>query len=174
MGDSIGSYIRVVPDFPRKGILFRDITTLVRNRVGLKLCVDDFYGKYKDEKIDHVVGIDSRGFIIGGALAYLLGVGFLPVRKKGKLPGEIETQEYDLEYGSDVLEISRDAIQKGDRVVIVDDLIATGGTVLATIDLIERLGGTVVSCGFVVTLNDVGGVEKLREKGVSFYSQVSY
>ena len=128
----IKSRIRTVPHWPKKGIMFRDITTLLKDPVGLKLCLDDFSARYKDKDIDIVVGIDSRGFILGGALAYLLGKGFVPVRKKGKLPAETEREEYALEYGTDVIEIHKDAITKGQKVLIIDDLIATGGTAAAS------------------------------------------
>ena len=136
--------IRTIPDFPKQGILFRDITTLFKDKEGIKKVAEIFYDRYKDKKIDVIVGIESRGFIIGGILAEKLNVGFVPIRKKGKLPAEVETQAYSLEYGSDTIEIHKDAIQKGQRVLLIDDLIATGGTALASCKLIEKLGGEVI------------------------------
>lgn len=166
--------IRTIPDFPKKGIMFRDITTLIQDPVGLKLCIDDFYKRYKDKKIDVIVGIDSRGFIFGGALAYLLGKGFVPVRKKGKLPHKTVSEKYDLEYGSAELEIHTDAIRKGDRVVIIDDLIATGGTATAAGNLVKKLGGEIVEFAFVVDLPDIKGGEKLKKAGFSYYAQTEF
>ena len=156
----IKSRIRTVPHWPKKGIMFRDITTLLKDPVGLKLCLDDFSARYKDKDIDIVVGIDSRGFILGGALAYLLGKGFVPVRKKGKLPAETEREEYALEYGTDVIEIHKDAITKGQKVLIIDDLIATGGEV--------------VELAFIVDLPDIGGRRKLEEAGHKVYAQTEF
>lgn len=166
--------IRTVPDFPKKGIMFRDVTTLLQDPIGLKMCIDDFYKRYKDEKIDVIVGIDSRGFILGGALAYLLGKGFVPVRKKGKLPGKTISESYDLEYGSATLEIHTDAIKKGERIVIIDDLIATAGTMSAAINLVERLGGKVVECAIIVELPDLHGREKIERKGCKLYASVEF
>jgi adenine phosphoribosyltransferase len=156
---TIKSRIRTVPDYPKKGILFRDITTLIKDPVGFRLVIDTITQRYitGDSDFNVIVGIESRGFIIGGALAYTLGRGFVPIRKKGKLPGEVEFQEYELEYGTDRIEIHRDAIKKGDRVLLIDDLLATGGTALAAAALIETLGGTVVEMAFIVDLPDVGG-----------------
>ncbi|MFA5047960.1 MAG: adenine phosphoribosyltransferase [Patescibacteria group bacterium] len=170
----IKSRIRTVADWPKKGVMFRDITTLIKDPIGLKLCLDDFVKRYKDKDIDVVVGIDSRGFILGGALAYLLGKGFVPVRKKGKLPAEVESEEYDLEYGTDTIEIHRDAISAGQKVIIVDDLIATGGTALAATKLVKKLGGEIVELAFVVNLPDLGGSEKLKSAGLNFYSQTTF
>ena len=170
----IKSRIRTVPHWPKKGIMFRDITTLLKDPVGLKICLDDFVARYKDKEIDLVVGIDSRGFIIGGALAYLLGKGFVPVRKKGKLPAETEREEYSLEYGTDVIEIHKDAIQKGQKVLIIDDLIATGGTALAAAKLVNKLHGKVVEIAFIVDLPDLGGRKKLEQSGFSVYAQTTF
>lgn len=171
---SIKSRIRTIKDWPKKGIMFRDITSLLQDPVGLKLCIDDFYKRYKDQKIDVIVGIDSRGFILGGALAYLLGKGFVPVRKKGKLPGETIKEEYALEYGTDTIEIHKDAILKGQKVVIIDDLIATGGTCLAACNLVKRLGGEIVECAFIVDLPDIGGAAKLKKAGYKYYAQTEF
>ena len=152
----------------------RDITSLLKDPVGLRICIDDFVGRYKDKKIDIVVGIDSRGFILGGALAYLLGKGFVPIRKKGKLPAEVESEEYELEYGTDTIEIHKDGIDGGRKVLIVDDLIATGGTAMAAVKLVQKLGGEVVELAFIVDLPDLGGGEKLRKAGLKYYSQTSF
>ena len=170
----IRSRIRTVPHWPKKGIMFRDITTLLKDPVGFKICIDDLLNRYKKMDIDVVVGIDSRGFILGGALAYLLGKGFVPVRKKGKLPAATEREEYQLEYGTDTIEIHKDAIEKGQKVLIIDDLIATGGTALAAAKLVKKLHGEVVELGFIVDLPDLGGRVKLEHAGYSVYAQVSF
>jgi len=170
----IKSRIRTVADWPKKGVMFRDITTLIKDPVGLKLCLDDFTDRYKDKNIDVVVGIDSRGFILGGALAYLLGKGFVPVRKKGKLPAETESESYDLEYGTDTIEIHKDAIIPGQKVVIIDDLIATGGTALAASKLVKKLGGDIEELAFIVDLPDLGGGKKLTDAGLKYYAQTEF
>ncbi len=170
----IKSRIRTVPDWPKKGIMFRDITTLLKDPVGLKICIDDFIKRYKDKEIDVIVGIDSRGFILGGAIAYLLGKGFVPVRKKGKLPAATEREEYALEYGTDVVEIHKDAIEKGQKVVIIDDLIATGGTAMAAAKLVKKLHGQIVEIGFIVDLPDLGGRKKLEQAGYTVYAQTEF
>lgn len=170
----IKSRIRTVPHWPKKGIMFRDITTLLKDPVGLKVCIDDFLARYRKMDIDIVVGIDSRGFILGGAIAYELGKGFVPVRKKGKLPAATEKEEYSLEYGTDTIEIHKDAIEKGQKVLIIDDLIATGGTALAAAKLVKKLHGEVVELGFIVDLPDLGGRAKLEKAGYSVYSQVKF
>ena len=158
----IKNKIRTIPNFPKQGVMFRDITTLLKDREGFKETIDVLYNKYKSEKIDVVAGIESRGFIIGGALAYKLGTGFVPIRKKGKLPHAVHQEEYDLEYGKDVIEMHLDAIKEGDNVLLVDDLIATGGTAKAACKLIEKAGGKVVDCAFVVELPYLKGREKLK------------
>lgn len=172
--EEIKKRIRTVPHWPKKGVMFRDITTLLKDPIGLKLCLENFTKRYKDKDIDVIVGIDSRGFIIGGALAYLLGKGFVPVRKKGKLPAETESQEYELEYGTDTVEIHKDAIQPGQKVLIIDDLLASGGTSMATAQLVQKLGGKIVELGFIVDLPDVGGSKKLKEAGFKYYAQTSF
>jgi adenine phosphoribosyltransferase len=164
MTETIKKMIRTIPDFPKKGIMFRDVTTLLKDPVGLKEIIDLFVKKYSDKEIDYVAGIESRGFIIGGILARDLGVGFIPIRKKGKLPGKVITQEYELEYGTDILEIHEDALEKGDKVLLVDDLIATGGSCKAACDLIEKVGGEIVECAFIVDLPDLKGKEKLAPR----------
>ncbi len=167
----IKSRIRTIPDHPKKGIMFRDITTLLKDPVGFRLVIDNLTQRYVTGDIDFdvIVGIEARGFIIGGALSYTLGKGFIPIRKIGKLPGEVESHEYELEYGTDTVEIHKDAIESGDRVLVVDDLLATGGTALAAAALIEKLGGKIAEMSFIVDLPDVGGNKKLKDKNYSVY-----
>lgn len=167
----IKSRIRTVEDYPKKGIMFRDITTLIKDPVGFRLVIDSLTQRYIKGNIrfDVIVGIESRGFIIGGALAYTLGKGFVPIRKKGKLPSDKLSHEYELEYGTDSIEIHTDAVKKGTRVLLVDDLLATGGTALAAATLIEKLGGKVVEMAFIVDLPDVGGSKKLAQKNYKFF-----
>ena len=163
----IKSRIRTIPHYPHEGIMFRDITTLLKDPVGLRATVQEIASRYQSLKIDKVVGIESRGFIIGAALAFQLGVGFVPIRKKGKLPAETVGHDYELEYGFDRIELHVDAIARGERVLLVDDLIATGGTAEAAIKLIEKMGGTIVEFCAVIDLPDLGGrkrLEKLRHK----------
>ncbi|WP_396623489.1 adenine phosphoribosyltransferase [Luteitalea sp.] len=158
--------IRHVPDFPKPGILFYDITTLLRDPEGLKVALDAMAAPFADHRVDLVVGMESRGFIFGAALADRLGAGFVPVRKPGKLPAQSVRVSYDLEYGSDALEIHADAITAGQRVLIVDDLLATGGTARATIDLVGGLGADIVACAFLVELTFLGGRQKLGDTPV--------
>ncbi|MGA7594824.1 MAG: adenine phosphoribosyltransferase [Gallionella sp.] len=162
---SIKSRIRTVPNYPKPNIQFRDITTLLKDPVGFKLTIDDLLRRYQDVKIDKIAGIESRGFILGAPLAYALGKGFIPIRKKGKLPAETIGHDYALEYGTDRIEIHTDAIQKGDRVLLVDDLIATGGTAEAACKLIEKMGGKIVECCFIIDLPDIGGHARLEKHG---------
>ena len=173
MTESIKSKIRTVPHWPKKNIMFRDITTLLKNPVGLKETIDLLYERYKDESIDLVVGIESRGFILGAPLAYLLGKGFVPIRKPGKLPAVCISEEYSLEYGTDTVEIHKDAIAKGDKVLLVDDLLATGGTMKAAITLINKLEGEVVECAFVVELPDLHGRDILQDTPIYTVTQFS-
>lgn len=161
----IASVIRTIPDYPKKGIMFRDITTLLGNAQAFRRAVDEMVQPYAGMRIDKVAGIEARGFIVGGAVAHQLSTSFVPVRKKGKLPWKTFEEAYELEYGTDHVEIHQDAIEKGDQVLVVDDLIATGGTAEAAIKLIEHAGGTVIGCSFVVDLPDLGGTEKLRKSG---------
>ncbi len=172
----IKSLIRTIKDYPKKGIMFRDITTLIKDPVGFRLVIDNFTQRYirSDLQYDLIAGIESRGFILGGALSYTLGRGFVPIRKKGKLPGEIISQEYELEYGTDSIEVHKDAIQEGTRVLLVDDLLATGGTALAAAALIEKLGGRVAEICFIVNLPDVGGAAALKAKGYSFFALTEF
>lgn len=169
---NLADYIRDIPDFPKPGIMFKDITPLVKDASAFQATIDQLVERYKGLELDHVVGIESRGFIFGAPLALRLGVGFLPVRKPGKLPYHTEKIEYGLEYGSGTLEIHADACKAGDRVLIIDDLLATGGTVAGTRALIERLGGQVVGAGFVVELGFLGGREKLE--GVEVDALIQY
>jgi adenine phosphoribosyltransferase len=164
---AIKSRIRTIPNYPKKGILFRDITTLLKDPVGFRLVIDQFTQRYirGDIPLDLIAGIEARGFIIGSALSYTLGKGFVPIRKKGKLPGEVERHEYQLEYGTDTVEVHKDAIPKGTKVLLVDDLLATGGTALAAASLVEKLGGSVAELAFIVNLPDVGGYKKLKDRG---------
>ena len=168
---TIKSRIRTIPDYPKKGILFRDITTLIKDPVGFRLVIDSLTQRYitGDIHIDSIVGIEARGFIIGGALSYTLGKGFVPIRKLGKLPAEVVRHEYDLEYGKDTVEVHKDAIRNGAKILVVDDLLATGGTALAAASLVEKLGGSVSELAFVVNLPDLGGCERLRSKGYNVF-----
>ena len=167
---SIKSKIRTIPDFPKKGIMFRDITTLLKDADGLREVIDAFVERYGNVPVDVVVGLEARGFILGGAVAYRLGKGFVPVRKKGKLPYRTERHEYELEFGTDVIEMHVDAIAPGDRVLIVDDLLATGGTALAAAKLVEKLGGAIVEMAFIVDLPDVGGRARIAEAGYRMFA----
>jgi adenine phosphoribosyltransferase len=173
---TIKSRIRTIPDHPKKGIMFRDITTLLKDPVGFRLAIDTITQRYLkgDITFDLIVGIEARGFIIGGALSYTLGKGFVPIRKLGKLPAEVERHEYELEYGTDTVEIHKDAIEKGTRVLLVDDLLATGGTALAAAALVEKLGGQVAEMTFIVNLPDVGGEKLLQKKGYKLFALTEF
>ena len=167
---TVKDYIRTIVDFPHEGIMFRDVTTLFADPRGLRLAVDQLLHPYAGERIDKVVGLEARGFILGGAIAHQLGLGFVPIRKKGKLPGATLSQAYTLEYGEAVMEIHDDAISAGERVLVVDDLLATGGTAEAGIKLIERLGGEIVGCAFVIDLPDIGGRKRLEALGMDVHA----
>jgi adenine phosphoribosyltransferase len=173
-GVDIKSLIRTIPDYPKRGILFRDITTLIADPAGLRAAVDGLVWPFLTAGIDHVVGIEARGFILGGAVAHELGRGFVPIRKKGKLPHKTIGQDYSLEYGVDTIEIHADAIRKGERILLIDDLIATGGTAEAAIELIRRSGGEIVAAAFVIDLPDLGGAERLRAKDVKVHTLVGF
>lgn len=162
----IKARIRTIPDHPKPGIMFRDITTLLGDARAFRTAVDLMVQPYAGVRIDKVIGIEARGFILGGAVAHQLSVGFAPVRKKGKLPAAAIAQDYALEYGVDTLELHADALKAGENVLIVDDLIATGGTALATVKLIERLGARAAGASFVIDLPDLGGADKLRALGL--------
>jgi adenine phosphoribosyltransferase len=163
---NIKDAIRTIPDHPKPGIMFRDITTLLGNARAFRTVVDQLVQPYAGIRIDKVAGIEARGFILGGAVAHQLSIGFVPVRKKGKLPWRTVAQEYELEYGTDTMEMHADALQLGDQVLIVDDLIATGGTAFAAVKLIEQLGAQVAGASFVVDLPELGGLQKLRALGI--------
>jgi len=172
--ESIKSKIRTIPHFPKHGIMFRDITTLLKDAQGFRKTVDEFVQRYTGSDIDVIVGLEARGFILGGAIAHQLGKGFVPIRKAGKLPHKTVSHEYELEYGKDKIEIHEDAINKGDKVLIVDDLIATGGTALAAAKLVEKLGGEVVEMAFIVDLPEVGGRKKIEAAGYKAFSLVEF
>jgi adenine phosphoribosyltransferase len=169
---SLKRLIREIPDFPKPGILFYDITTLLKNADGLRSVIDQITDHFRDKKVDTVVGIEARGFIFGPAIAYHLGAGFVPVRKPKKLPSEVESYSYDLEYGKDTLEIHRDAVGRGHNVIIADDLLATGGTAQAVVKLVERLGGNVAGLSFAIELEFLKGRERLA--GYDVFSLLKY
>lgn len=162
----VKDYIRTIVDFPHEGIMFRDVTTLFADPRGFRMAIDQLVQPYAGQRIDKVVGLEARGFILGGAVAHQLSVGFVPVRKKGKLPGPVISEEYTLEYGEAVVELHDDAIEPGETILIVDDLLATGGTCEAGVKLIERLGGEILSCAFVVDLPELGGRARLEKLGM--------
>ncbi len=164
--------IRTIPDFPKKGIMFKDITPVLKDPEALAYCVDTVYEKYKNKGITKVIGIESRGFIIGAALAYRLGVGFVPIRKPGKLPAETIRQEYQLEYGTDAIEIHKDAIVHGEKVLLHDDVLATGGTMEAACKLVNQLGGVIVGLSFLIELSFLNPRKKL--KNYDIFSLISY
>ncbi|MGR3801957.1 adenine phosphoribosyltransferase [Marinibacterium profundimaris] len=166
---SVKDYIRTIVDFPHEGILFRDVTTLFADPRGFRMAIDQMLHPYAGMRIDKVVGLEARGFILGGAIAHQLSVGFVPVRKKGKLPGTTISEDYTLEYGEAVVELHDDAIAAGEKVLVVDDLLATGGTAAAGIKLVERLGGEIVGCAFVIDLPDLGGRKKLEALGMDVH-----
>ncbi len=171
---NIKSKIRTVPNWPKKGIMFRDITTLLKDKEGFKDTIGAYVKRYSNVKIDLIAGIESRGFITGAALAHRLNVGFIPIRKPGKLPAETIFEEYELEYGKDKIEIHKDAIKKGDNILLVDDLLATGGTCLAACKLISKLGGKIVECCFIIDLPELGGTKKLEHAGYKVFSLVEF
>ena len=167
---SIKSHIRTIKNYPIEGVMFRDITTLLKNSGGFRAAIDEFVNRYKDIKIDKIVAIESRGFIIAAPLAYLLNVGLVLIRKPGKLPSKTIDQDYELEYGTDRIEVHVDAINKGDKVLIVDDLIATGGTAEATVKLVKKMRGEIIECCFVVDLPDIGGRARLENMGQKVFA----
>lgn len=172
--NSVRDYIRTIVDFPHEGILFRDVTTLFADPRGFRMCIDQLLAPYAGLRIDKVVGLEARGFILGGAVAHQLSTGFVPVRKKGKLPGATISQSYQLEYGEAVVELHQDALQPGEKVLLVDDLLATGGTAEAGIQLIERLGAQVIGCAFVVDLTDLGGRRRLERLGMEVHTLCAF
>lgn len=167
---TIKSLIRTIPHYPKPNIMFRDITSLLKDPIGFRITINELVRRYADMEIDKVIGIEARGFIVGAPLAYALGKGFVPIRKKGKLPAETIGHDYELEYGADRIEIHADSITPGERVLLVDDLIATGGTAEAATILIEKIGGKIVECCFVIDLPDIGGRKRLEKKGYSVFA----
>lgn len=165
----VKDYIRTIVDFPHEGIMFRDVTTLFADPRGFRTAIDQMLHPYAGMEIDKVVGLEARGFIMGGAIAHQLTKGFVPIRKKGKLPGATISESYTLEYGEAVVEVHDDAIQPGEKVLVVDDLLATGGTAEAGIKLIERLGGEIVGCAFIIDLPELGGRKKLEAMGMDVH-----
>ena len=173
-GFDIKRYIRTIPDYPKKGVLFRDITTLMSDPHGFRASIDELMWPFLAMDIDYVVGIEARGFILGGAVAHELGRGFIPIRKKGKLPFKVIGKDYSLEYGVDRVEIHSDAIKKGDKILLIDDLIATGGTAVAATELLHESGAQIVAAAFVVDLPDLGGAKKLRDKDIKVHTLVEF
>ncbi len=171
---SLRDYIRTIPDFPVPGVQFRDVTTLFSDAGAFRRAVDELAAPYSKDGIDVVVAMDARGFILGGAIAYSLGLPFVPIRKKGKLPGKTIVEAYSLEYGDAIVEIHDDAFQAGARVLLIDDLLATGGTAVAGVKLIERLGGHIVAASFVVDLPDLGGGKRLRKMGIEVHTLCAF
>ncbi|KQI71191.1 adenine phosphoribosyltransferase [Loktanella sp. 5RATIMAR09] len=167
---TVQDYIRTIPDFPHEGIMFRDVTTLFSDARGFRIAIDQLLHPYAGQPIDKVVGLEARGFILGGAIAHQLSVGFVPIRKKGKLPGKTIEQDYTLEYGQATMEVHDDALQAGEKVLLVDDLLATGGTAEAGIKLIERMGAEVIGCAFIIDLPDLGGRKKLESLGMNVHA----
>lgn len=163
---TVKDYIRTIVDFPHEGIMFRDVTTLFADPRGFRMAVDQMLHPYAGQRIEKVVGLEARGFILGGAIAHQLGTGFVPIRKKGKLPGKTISEAYTLEYGEAIVELHDDAIEPGETILLVDDLLATGGTAEAGIKLVERLGGKILSCAFVIDLPELGGRKKLEAMGM--------
>ena len=166
--------IRTIPDYPKPGIMFRDITTLLGDARAFRRAVDELVQPFAGRKIDKVAGIEARGFILGGAVAHQLSVGFIPIRKKGKLPHKTVAVEYALEYGTDVVEMHLDACAAGEKVMLIDDLIATGGTALAAIELLKKVGAEVVAAAFVIDLPELGGADKLRAVGVPVSTLIDF
>lgn len=172
--DYVREHVRQIPDFPKKGILFLDITTATKDAKAFKLSLDFLYEQFKDEQLDYIAGVESRGFIYGAALAAALGIGFIPIRKPNKLPAEKISETYDLEYGSDTIEMHKDALKQGDRVVIIDDLLATGGTAAAACNLVRKTGAEPVAAAFIIELDPLKGREKIEAKGVKVVSMLHY
>ena len=171
---TVKDYIRTIADFPHDGILFRDVTTLFADPRGFRIAVDQMLESYVGQKIDKVVGLEARGFILGGAIAHQLSAGFVPIRKKGKLPGATISQGYSLEYGEAIVELHQDAVLPGEKILLVDDLLATGGTAAAGIALLERLGAEIVSCAFIVELPALGGRAKLEAMGMDLHALCAF
>lgn len=171
---TVKDYIRTIVDFPHEGIMFRDVTTLFADPRGFRMTIDQLLHPYAGMEIDKVVGLEARGFILGGAIAHQLTVGFVPIRKKGKLPGATISESYQLEYGEAVVEVHDDAILPGEKILLVDDLLATGGTAEAGIKLVERLGGEIIGCAFIVDLPELGGRKKLAALGMEVHALCAF
>ena len=174
MTRTVKDYIRSIADFPHEGIMFRDVTTLFADARGFRMAIDQLLTPYAGLRIDKVVGLEARGFILGGAVAHQLSTGFVPIRKKGKLPGAVISESYALEYGEAVMEVHDDALRAGERVLIVDDLLATGGTAEAGIKLCQRLGAEVMGCAFVIDLPELGGRQRLEAMGMEVHSLCAF
>ncbi len=170
----VREHVRMVPNFPKEGIMFLDITTAVKDSKAMQLMIDYLYEQFKGEKVDYVAGVESRGFIFGAALAYKLGCGFVPIRKPNKLPAETIKEDYTLEYGTNTIEMHVDAVGAGDRVVIIDDLLATGGTAVAACKLMKRVGAEIVASAFIIELNPLKGREKIKAQGVKVVTMLDY
>lgn len=170
----VKEHVRIVPNFPKEGIMFLDITTAIKDAKAMQMMTDFLYEKFKNESVDYVAGIESRGFIFGAALAYKLGCGFITVRKPNKLPAKTIREDYTLEYGTNTIEIHEDALKAGDRVVVIDDLLATGGTAIAACNLVKRVGAEVVSTAFIIELDPLKGRQKIEEKGFKVVSMLNY
>ncbi|ETX26762.1 adenine phosphoribosyltransferase [Roseivivax isoporae] len=173
-GTNVRDYIRTIADFPHEGIMFRDVTTLFADPRGFRMAIDQLLHPYAGLRFDKVVGLEARGFILGGAVAHQLSAGFVPVRKKGKLPGAVISESYTLEYGEAVVEVHDDAIAAGERILLVDDLLATGGTAEAGIRLMERLGAEIIGCAFIIDLPDLGGRKRLEAMGMDVHALCSF
>ncbi len=174
VSEYVRQHVRTVPDFPKKGIMFLDITTATKDAKAMQYMTDFLYENFKDERIDYVAGIESRGFIFGAALAYKLNAGFVPIRKPNKLPAKTIKQSYSLEYGEDTIEMHEDALKPGDRVLVIDDLLATGGTAAAACSLVKRTGAEPVAAAFIIELDPLKGREKIEETGVKVVSMLHY
>ena len=172
--NTVGDYIRTIPNFPHAGIMFRDVTTLFADPRGLRLAIDQMLHPYAGINLDKIIGLEARGFILGGAIAHQLGKGFIPIRKQGKLPGETISQAYTLEYGEAVMEIHEDAIEPGEKVLVVDDLLATGGTAQAGLKLLEKLGAEIIGCSFVIDLPDLGGRKLLESMDMRVHTLCTF
>jgi adenine phosphoribosyltransferase len=170
----VKEHVRIVPNFPKEGIMFLDITTAIKDAKAMQMMTDFLYEKFKNEGVDYVAGIESRGFIFGAALAYKLGCGFITIRKPNKLPAKTIREDYTVEYGTNTIEIHEDALKAGDRVVVIDDLLATGGTAIAACNLVKRVGAEVVSTAFIIELDPLKGRQKIEEKGFKVVSMLNY
>ncbi len=172
--DYVREHVRTVPDFPKKGIMFLDITTATKDAKAMEYMIEFLYKKFKNENVNYIAGVESRGFIFGAALAYKLNAGFIPIRKPNKLPAETIKESYSLEYGTDTIEMHADALKPGDRVIVIDDLLATGGTAVAACKLVKRVGAEVVASAFIIELDPLKGREKIEAEGIKVISMLNY